>query len=208
MMTRSQSSNLAARRLTLMILTFVMSVALLACSSLPRKHWWQFWRPKATNSSVFNPDTTVLPPGPETLDGRGGTPLEVPPGPGGDQAEPNALRGKTATARSELRTVYFDYDSAELTGQGQQTLDGNADWLLAHPNLQIQIEGHCDERGTSEYNLNLGDRRAKSAKAYLVSKGVTADNLHTISYGEERPIDPGHSESAWAKNRRVQFLVY
>lgn len=199
-------------RLILMAIALVLAMGPMGCSRAPKKHWWQFWRKgPAKTSSVYGPDT-VIPPPPESL-GAGGSKSaigdELPPGPSvKGMEEPDPLRRAAAGQRSELRTVYFDYDSAELTGEAQSTLDGNAAWLVANPNLQIQIEGHCDERGTVEYNLNLGDRRAKAVKEYLVSKGVDAERLHTISYGEERPEVPGNSESAWAKNRRAQFLVY
>jgi len=157
----------------------------------------------------------VLPPPPDLL-GEGGSssglPVpggELPPPPvnAGDLAEPNPLRAP-AQAASELQTVYFDYDSADLTAEAQQALEGNAAWLQVNANYEIQIEGHTDERGTTEYNLNLGDRRAKSVKAYLVGRGIPADRLHTISYGEERPAEAGGSEAAWSRNRRAQFLVY
>jgi peptidoglycan-associated lipoprotein len=78
---------------------------------------------------------------------------------------------------------------------------------MKHPTVKIQIEGHCDERGTNEYNLALGERRANSAKKYLISLGMPADQISTISYGEEKPLDPGHNEEAWAKNRRGHFIV-
>jgi peptidoglycan-associated lipoprotein len=182
------------------------------CSTLPRKHWWQFWRPKAT-AAAYNPDLTVLPPAPDSLDGRGGKSLtdggELPPPPAvGSQTEPDPLRRAASGQSSELRPVHFDYDSATISAENMRILDGNAQWLIAHPKYQIQIEGHTDERGTDEYNLNLGDQRAKAVKGYLISKGVPGESLHTISYGEERPLDPSQSETAWSQNRRAQFLVY
>jgi len=107
-----------------------------------------------------------------------------------------------------LQMVHFDFDSAVLTDVARRILDKNIAWLKAHPNVRVQIEGHCDERGTEEYNLHLGERRAESVKRYLVQNGIDPSRLFTISYGEERPIDPRHNESAWAKNRRVQFSRY
>lgn len=104
-----------------------------------------------------------------------------------------------------LKMVHFDFDSAALTDEARRILDENIKWLKAHPDVRIQIEGHCDERGTEEYNLHLGQRRAESVKRYLVKNGIDPKRLFTISYGEERPIDPGHDESAWRKNRRAQF---
>lgn len=102
--------------------------------------------------------------------------------------------------------IYFPYDSSELSARAQAQLRNKADWLRKNPGLTAIIEGHCDERGTTEYNLALGDRRAESVKQFLVNMGIAPTRLLTISYGEERPIDPGHTEAAWAKNRRVQFV--
>jgi peptidoglycan-associated lipoprotein len=106
---------------------------------------------------------------------------------------------------SILENVYFDFDKATLTDQAKDTLVRNAQWLREHPQVRVQVEGHADERGTSEYNLALGERRAESVKNYLLSLGIDGSRLVTISYGEERPADPGHNEEAWAKNRRVEF---
>ena len=111
--------------------------------------------------------------------------------------------------RKTLRAVQdFDFDKAVIRPEDIPLLDQAAEWLATHADVQVQIEGHCDERGTREYNLNLGQLRANAVKEYLATKGVDPNRLHTISYGEERPIDPGHTEDAWSKNRRVQFLVY
>jgi peptidoglycan-associated lipoprotein len=103
--------------------------------------------------------------------------------------------------------VYFEYDSFDLSPRAKKVLADAAAFLNDHPGVKVQIEGHCDERGTSEYNLALGERRAKAAHEYLVFLGVDAKRLSTVSYGEERPVDPGHNEQAWAKNRRVHFSV-
>jgi Outer membrane protein and related peptidoglycan-associated (lipo)proteins len=98
--------------------------------------------------------------------------------------------------------AHFAFDRADLTSEDQQRLQQLATALRAHPDVRIQIAGNCDERGTEEYNLQLGARRAEVAKRYLVALGVVADRLETISYGEERPLDSGHNEQAWAANRR------
>ena len=108
---------------------------------------------------------------------------------------------------SPFQPVFFALDSAELDQQGQQTLNADAEVLKKYPGWTITIEGHCDERGTAEYNLALGERRALAAKTYLVSLGIPADRLRTVSYGKEFPFDPGHDENAWAKNRRAHFVV-
>ena len=106
-----------------------------------------------------------------------------------------------------VRPVFFAYDSAELSAEAKATIEENARWFKQYPEANITVEGHCDERGTEEYNLALGDRRALSVKDYLVGLGVVSSRLESISYGEERPFVSGHTESAWAKNRRAHFVI-
>jgi peptidoglycan-associated lipoprotein len=108
---------------------------------------------------------------------------------------------------SPLKPVFFRYDSDTLDDDARKVLNENAAVLKSNANWTITIEGHCDERGTAEYNLALGDRRALAARDYLVSLGVPADRLNTVSYGKEFPFEPGHQESAWALNRRAHFLL-
>ncbi len=103
--------------------------------------------------------------------------------------------------------VFFAFDSSVLDDAARQTLERQAAWLKQFPAVSVTIEGHCDERGTREYNLALGDRRANAAKSYLVALGVSPDRIRTISYGKERPADPGHDETAWALNRRAVTVV-
>jgi peptidoglycan-associated lipoprotein len=104
--------------------------------------------------------------------------------------------------------IYFAFDKSTLTPASQDNLLRKAEWLRANPDATITIEGNCDERGTNEYNLALGDRRAEAAKAFLVDLGIDPARITTISYGEERPVDPRHNEEAWAKNRRDHFVVH
>jgi peptidoglycan-associated lipoprotein len=108
---------------------------------------------------------------------------------------------------SPLKPVFFDYDSAELSPAAKSALDENASVLKKYAAWVLTIEGHCDERGTPEYNLALGERRAVAARTYLVALGVAADRLRTVSYGKEFPFDPGKDEAAWAKNRRAHFVI-
>ena len=103
--------------------------------------------------------------------------------------------------------IYFEFDKSTLTPSAQDNLLRKAEWLRENADATITIEGNCDERGTNEYNLALGDRRAESAKAFLVDLGIDSARISTISYGEERPVDPRHNEEAWAKNRRDHFVV-
>jgi peptidoglycan-associated lipoprotein len=106
-----------------------------------------------------------------------------------------------------LKDIYFDYDKYEIRREDEEILKENAAFLKKNPKMKIQIEGHCDERGTSEYNIALGERRANHTKKYLVSLGIASDRISTISYGEERPLDPSNNEKAWAKNRRAHIVV-
>jgi peptidoglycan-associated lipoprotein len=106
-----------------------------------------------------------------------------------------------------LADVYFDYDQARLSDQARGILEKHALWMQNHRAAKIQIEGHCDERGTTDYNLALGEQRARAARDYLVNLGVAGDRITTVSYGKERPLDPASNEAAWAKNRRAHFLV-
>jgi peptidoglycan-associated lipoprotein len=116
---------------------------------------------------------------------------------------------RMAAAREMFLTedIFFEFDSAVLLAEAQEILRKKAEWLINNPEAAATIEGHCDERGTSEYNLALGDQRAESAKTFLMDLGVKGSQLSTISYGEERPVDPGHNEEAWAKNRRGHFTI-
>ena len=107
----------------------------------------------------------------------------------------------------ENEDVQFEFDSAKLSVEAQDILRQKAEWLKENPRAKIIIEGHCDERGTNEYNLALGDRRAFSAKTFLVDLGIATSRLTTVSYGEERPIDSRADEDAWAKNRRAHFVI-
>jgi peptidoglycan-associated lipoprotein len=108
---------------------------------------------------------------------------------------------------SPLQPAFFDYDSAELTTTARTALDANAAVLRKYPTWAVTVEGHCDERGTAEYNSALAERRAAAARTYLVSLGLPAERLHIVSYGKEFPFDPGHDEAAWTKNRRAHFVI-
>jgi len=107
----------------------------------------------------------------------------------------------------ENESVYFDFDSAQLSPMSQDILVRKAEWLRANPMASVMIAGNCDERGTAEYNLALGERRANAAMNFLVDLGISSSRISTISYGEERPVDTGSNEEAWAKNRRDDFTI-
>jgi len=114
--------------------------------------------------------------------------------------------GETPTG-GPLKDVSFDFDSAALSENARATLRANADWLKSNPAARVQIEGHCDERGTAEYNMALGAKRAQAAMDYLSTLGIAANRLSTISYGEEIPVCKEKTEECWAKNRRARFVV-
>jgi peptidoglycan-associated lipoprotein len=145
-------------------------------------------RPPAPPEPV--PETTPVPPEPKISD----DPLT--------SSDLDAIN-----KNSPFQPVFFALDSYEVDGTGQQALTANAGILKKYSSWVITIEGHCDERGTAEYNLALGEKRALAAKTYLVSLGIPADRVRTVSYGKEFPFDPGHDEGAWSKNRRAHFVV-
>jgi peptidoglycan-associated lipoprotein len=133
-------------------------------------------------------------------------PTIVPPEPVRDDAI-SAASLDDLNKNSPLKPVFYELDSSDITAVSQKTLDENAALLKRYPSWTVTVEGHCDERGTAEYNLALGERRAIAARAYLVSLGIPANRLRTVSYGKEFPFDPGHDESAFAKNRRAHFVI-
>jgi peptidoglycan-associated lipoprotein len=110
-------------------------------------------------------------------------------------------------ASSPLKDIFFDYDRYDLNADARTILRGNADWLKSNPNARVEIEGHCDDRGTNEYNLALGAKRAQSAREYLATLGIAAARLSTISYGEEIPLCKEAGESCWKQNRRARFVI-
>jgi peptidoglycan-associated lipoprotein len=146
---------------------------------------------------------TVPPPPPPTTEA-----LPVPP-------EPLAIAEDGISARSldeinrdsPFRPAYFPLDSADLDDAGRAVVTANAAVMRKYPAWMITVEGHCDERGTPEYNLALGERRAVAVRTYLVSLGIAADRVRIVSYGKEFPFDPGHDEKAWASNRRAHFVI-
>ncbi len=111
------------------------------------------------------------------------------------------------TEGGPLADIHFEFDSSALTDAARQTLGQHAGWLKAHAGTRVTVEGHCDDRGTVEYNLALGDHRARAVKDYLLSLGIAAGRLHTVSFGKEKPLDTGSGEAAWSRNRRAHFVV-
>ena len=170
----------------------------------------------ACNKGNKPPVARPMPPPPATAGDTVGTapppppkpvmePVIVPPMPAEDTIGSKSL--DDLNRDSPLQPLFFPLDSSDVSPEGQQVLQANAAVLKKYPNMQITIEGHCDERGTAEYNLALGERRALAAKNYLVSLGIPADKVKTVSYGKEFPFDAGHDDAAWAKNRRAHFVI-
>jgi peptidoglycan-associated lipoprotein len=111
--------------------------------------------------------------------------------------------------RNQFReqTVYFDFDKSTIKASEQSKIQSVANYLKSEPRAMLNVEGHCDERGTAEYNRSLGERRALAVREYLISLGTIGERINTISFGEDKPADPGHDEAAWAKNRRGEFIL-
>ena len=183
-------------------------IALILCLALTLVVFAPACKKKSAGETVPDPDAQQQVPTPE--------PTEPEPTPTEEiedfkSAEPDVRElNETADAinqRGELKTIYFGYDKDELTDAARATLRQNANWLKANPQWNVVLQGHCDERGTIEYNLALGQRRANSVRSYMASLGVDASRIRTVSYGEERPVDNGHNEAAWAKNRRAETQV-
>lgn len=164
--------------------------------------------------AVATPPPPVTMPGATTPNRPPDPPAPVPEPPPVIVSEPPITSDPLAgldtdeiNRQAPLGPVFFALDSDTIDAEGQKVLDANADVLRKYPTWAITIEGHSDERGTAEYNLALGERRALAAKSYLLSLGIAADRIRTVSYGKEFPFDPGQNEAAWAKNRRGHFVV-
>jgi len=188
----------AARQIVLLI-AIVSVIDAIACGG--KKPPLARPAPPATSATTGNPPSRPPSP-PEPV----GEPTVVPPEPVRDDAISSASLDDLNKS-SPLKPVFFELDSSDLNSAGQKALDENAVLLKKYSSWTITVEGHCDERGTAEYNLALGERRAITARAYLVSLGIPADRLRTVSYGKEFPFDPGHDESAFSKNRRAHFVI-
>ncbi len=191
--------------LTIMLL-LVLGVVAAGCAKRP-----------ATTSVAAPPPSAPAPAAPPATPAPApSTPAPAAPVPSTPSTPAPAPAPAATTARPapaefasipELKDIHFDFDKYDVRPDAARTLDANAAWLKSNGNQLLLIEGHCDERGTNEYNLALGERRAKSAMNYLVSQGVQASRITIISYGEERPLCTEHTETCWAQNRRDHFLV-
>ncbi len=176
----------------------VGSLALLGC---PKRPEVVQAAPAAIGPGAAAPAPAPAPPPPPVAEApviRPAPPAEAPVQPAPAPAAP---------AAAPLKDVFFDFDKFAIRDDQKAALDTNVAWLKTNSRAKLTIEGHCDERGTPEYNLGLGERRAKAVKEYLVTAGVAADRIVTVSYGEERPFVLGHDEAAWKWNRRGHFVI-
>ena len=178
------------------VLTLTVGFTMLAISCGGRG------QPTSTPQPVTEPETrapATPPPAPEPpkeiIEDFPSQPVETAP-----VVEPSV---EELNRRGVLGPIYFSYDRYDLNEEARRILRKNQDWLRDNPSFPVRVEGHCDERGTLEYNLALGERRAKAVRDYLVDLGVDASRIRIVTYGEERPEDPGHGERAWSKNRRA-----
>jgi peptidoglycan-associated lipoprotein len=182
-----------------LVLVLLLTVGVAACN----KNKPPVARPQPP--VAVDPNAGATPPPPPEPPKPVSEPVIVPPMPAEDAIGSKSL--DDLNRDSPLRPLFFELDSSDVSAEGQQVLQANAAVLKKYPGMQVTIEGHCDERGTAEYNLALGERRALSAKSYLVSLGIPADRIKTVSYGKEFPFDAGHDDAAWRNNRRAHFVI-
>ena len=184
----------------LMVLVLLLTIGIAACKGKAAPPVARPMPPPDITTAGGDPSKPPAPPQPIA------EPVVVmPPLPEDDRISKTSI--DDLNRDSPLRPLFFALDSSDVGPDGQQVLQANAAVLKKYPGMQITIEGHCDERGTAEYNLALGERRALSAKNYLVSLGIPADKVKTVSYGKEFPFDAGHDDKAWSNNRRAHFVI-
>jgi len=189
----------SSMKLLLAVGVLVGSVALMGCPKRPEV--------VGAGPAAVGPAAAVAPAKPAPAAPRTGeTPVTRPAAPSERPVQP-AAPAAPAVAASPLKDIFFDYDKSAIRDDQKAVISENAAWLKANQSAKVTLEGHCDERGTAEYNLGLGERRAKAVKDYLIAAGIPADRISTISYGKERPFVLGHDESAWKWNRRGHFVI-
>jgi peptidoglycan-associated lipoprotein len=201
--------------MTKVVKAFLVGLIVIACVLAPACRSKKAPRPKVAPVEVQPPPITIPPPPPSPVT----TTVEQTDFVKTDTTatEPTVRTtalpsnvedlNRVVQERGYLQDPYYGYDESALTPQAQGALTVSANWLKQNPQYNLLIEGHCDERGTEQYNLALGDRRANIVKEYLMTLGVDGSRIRTVSYGEERPFDPGHDEAAWAKNRRAHLVL-
>jgi peptidoglycan-associated lipoprotein len=188
------------KELIAVVVTLVAALTVAACG--PKKPTLKPQPAPAATETTSTPGATTATTTPQRVD----DPLPVPPQPLGE----DSIASKPIddlNRESPLKPVFFALDSADLDAAGRAVTTANADVLKRFSTWVVTVEGHCDERGTPEYNLALGERRAAAVKAYLTSLGIPAARIRTVSYGKEFPFNPGHTEEAWALNRRGHLVI-
>ena len=183
------------------VIVVLISVAVAGCARKPQPPVVTAPTPPTIAAP---PAVTTPPPAPPPQ--RVEESLPVPPEPLSEDAIANRSLDDL-NRDSPFRPVFFELDAADLDDKGRAIAQSNAELLKKYSTWVVTVEGHCDERGTAEYNLALGERRSVAVKTYLVSLGIPPDRIRTVSYGKEFPFDPGHNEEAWAKNRRAHFVI-
>lgn len=179
----------------LLVMFFVLSLMVAGCAKKPVAS-------EEEGAAESTPSVTVVED--QTVSAVDEQPVEESSSAASDVEATRGLLGNNA---AELQRIHFDFDQYVLTDTAKRILASNAELMKDSPGVRVKVEGYCDERGSDEYNLALGEKRALATKNYLVSLGVLASRLSIISYGEEMPLDPAHTEEAWAKNRRAEFRV-
>jgi len=196
-------------QILLAVVVLIGSLALYGCPKRPEV--MQAAPAPAGPAAASVPAPQAAQPSPQTAETpvtRPAPPAETPvqPRPAAPAAAAPAAQ-PAAPGPSPLKDVFFDYDKSSIRDDQKAALNDNVGWLKGNTSAKVLLEGHCDERGTAEYNLGLGERRAKAVKDYLIAAGIAADRISTISYGKERPFVLGHDESAWKWNRRGHFVL-
>ena len=185
------------------VVVVVMLMAALVSTSCGRR---RPATPQPPPSEIATAEPPAVPEAPPAAPTRVDDALPVPPQPLAEDSVSNRSLDDL-NRDSPLKPVFFGLDSADLDDAGRAVVTANADVLKKYPTWVVTVEGHCDERGTSEYNLALGERRSTAVKTYLTSLGISPDRVRTVSYGKEFPFNPGHTEDAWAQNRRGHFVI-
>jgi peptidoglycan-associated lipoprotein len=188
-----------------LLVTISLSLLIGACARRPNIP--VVTAPPPTEVPKAAPAPTPPPPAPAPAPAAPPVVATAPPPPAPTMPAPAPPAPKEFRPNDNVKPLYFDLDKAVVRPGDAKVLDANAAWLKQNANYLLLIEGHCDERGTNEYNLALGDRRAKAALNYLAAQGISADRMTIVSYGEERPVCAEHNEACWSKNRRDQFMV-
>lgn len=200
--------RIAWKVLAILTIVFFVGAVSMSCARRPKPKMEPTEAPAPETKEEAPPVTAQKEPPSKAEEAPAPAPMEPAPSRMPEEPPAKSREGEgEAAAVEQLKDIHFEFDKYDIRPDARPILESNASWLKENPQAKIQIEGHCDERGTVEYNLALGDRRAKSTRDYLISLGADPKQLSTISYGEEKPLDPGHNEEAWAKNRRGHFVV-